>query len=243
VLNVQVETVPTPLFDSCLYEELHALAQPLVHEDFDHFLRHCETNDLCHVFRDPACGAILGFQFWRLKQTTNPAVKLIWGGKLRIHPSIRGRGLHLLSNLMSFEHFNNPSVRFYRLGLVNILAFNSITAGLAQYDVFPFSKLIDADLFVPRLHDFCDENGFHFDEGTGAVDVGHTFSEDTLSRTAGTDGFWQRPKVKEFIELNPRWQDRDVFVGWEWNTANFRAMRGLIERKAQETITTVEIRE
>ena len=158
---------------------------------------------------------------------------------------VAGRGLHLLSNLLCYERFSELSShpdgtksRFYRIGLINLLAFNSITAGLKEYDTYPFKQLRDSELIVPRLHPFCSESGFHFDDETGQVDVGQVFSKDTLSITAETGGgFWARPKVKEFIKLNPRWEDRDVFISWEWSAANIAAVASAIYTANSPAIT------
>lgn len=248
--QLRVETIPRSKFGQELYEPLYDLANSLVHEDFELFCRHCDTNDLCHVFSDANCGSVRGFQFWRHKRTADPAVQLLWGGKLRMHPSIRRRGLHLFSNLLCYERFSAPSLlhtnsvvpRFYRMGLVNLLAFNSLTAGIEEYDTYPFTRIRDSQLIVSDLHPFCDESGFRFDDQTGQVDVGQEFSKDTLSITADTGrGFWARPKVREFIDLNPRWEDRDVSIAWEWNAPNIAAVEAFVARKARETGTSVEV--
>lgn len=118
---------------------------------------------------------------------------------------------------------------------------------------------------IPQISRFCDENNFSFDQGTGTVDVGQTFpgTHDSAcklylynvymfhvyimfyiqaDRTATLEesGFWERPAVKDFLHVNPQWQDRDIFIAWEWDEANLTKMRNAADKQAKLTSTFIE---
>jgi hypothetical protein len=236
-LEIQVQTVQKHDYDEALLTDLFKLGNQLVQEDYDHFCKHCRTNCLCHVFRS-SNGDVMGFQFWRFDKLPQHDVGLIWGGKLRMHSSLRRRGLNLQSNVLAFEHAAQivPAAQFHRVGLVNVLGWNSLTQGLSSYEPYPFSSFNHSESLVAMLESFCRENDFQFDQERGTVDVGQQFSSDTLG-TADTRSFWERPAVQEFIQLNQQWENRDVFIAWEWDEANLRSMREFVDTKLRATGT------
>ncbi|AUX31153.1 MULTISPECIES: hypothetical protein [Sorangium] len=98
---VRVETIERRDFDDQRLRELHALSNALMAERFEHFCVHARTNDVVHVFRRADTRAIVGFQFWKTARLGLPRSRAIVGGKLRISPDFRTRGLHLSSGLLS----------------------------------------------------------------------------------------------------------------------------------------------
>ncbi|WP_437614236.1 hypothetical protein WMF20_14915 [Sorangium sp. So ce834] len=98
---VRVETIERRDFDDQRLRELHALSNALMAERFEHFCVHARTDDVVHVFRRADTGAIVGFQFWKTAPLGLPRSRAIVGGKLRIPPDFRTRGLHLSSGLLS----------------------------------------------------------------------------------------------------------------------------------------------
>jgi hypothetical protein len=101
-------------FDEPFLRELHALSNRLMAEDFERFRVHAETNELVHVFRRK--GQMVGFQFWRTVPMDR-RTRAIAGGKLRILPEHRRKGLHLRSGLLYFAQAKarRPFVRHYRV--------------------------------------------------------------------------------------------------------------------------------
>lgn len=220
-----LETIVQAHYSDDLFERLYKVAcDSGIREHYDHFSRHCITNDFVHLFRDPQEN-LLGFQFWKSPPPEHAAssVRIILGGKLRLLPDARRRGLHLYSNLCAFKYFasvNTTGCTFHRVGLVNIFGFNSLVVPGLEYDTFPFSATSsDArDVILPAITELSDAGAFTIDERTGVVDVGQTFSDAAIAPPGSP--FWDRPAVRKFLELNPRWQDRDIFLSWPWNPQN-----------------------
>src|SRR5262249_61748474 len=114
---------------------LHALANRLLAEDFEHFCVHARTNDVVHIYERADTGAPVGFQFWRTADMELPGCRAVFGGKLRVEPAFRRRGLHLRSGLRFYleTQLRYPRTRFYRLSLASMFGFVSITSALAGY--------------------------------------------------------------------------------------------------------------
>ena len=122
------------------------------------------------------------------------------------------------------------SAPLYRVGLLNIIAFNSLCSGLSHYERYPFNSNPDMTACVcPELQEFTSESGYNFDTKSGVVDVGQGFPKSVIKGLG--EGFWRRPAVKSFLRLCPRWQDRDVFVAWRWDEDNLRAIEREVLRK------------
>ena len=240
--NVTVTTVLRRNFNEELLQSLYSIASFSVDEQEEHFRRHMITNHLCHVFHaDDASNRVLGFQCWR----RSPGSRVIWGGKLRLLPEAQGRGLHLLSNLLATEDLfvakvgHTPEVSIsgvkgspplFRVGLFNIIGFNALCSSLDNFESYPFKTHPDmAACVCPELEQFTIESGFDFDLDSGVVDVGQCLPE-SVTKSLDKD-FWRRPAVKKFLQLCPRWQDRDLFVAWEWNERNFTAIEREVNRK------------
>src|SRR5262249_8618183 len=96
---------------------------------------HAETNDVVHVFEHG--GKIVGYQFWRTAPLDLPGARVILGGKLRVLPGHRGRALHLRSGLRFFLgcKARHPFTRYYRLSVVSLFGFVSLTSALAEYRI------------------------------------------------------------------------------------------------------------
>ena len=49
------------------------------------------------------------------------------------------------------------------------------------------------------------------------------------------ESFWNKPSVKQYIELNPLWNDGyDLFIGWEMNEINLQKMHETLYKKHEE---------
>jgi hypothetical protein len=143
--NISVQAINSSDFDEELLGDLYNLAKESVEEDYLHFRDHAVTNDLCHVFTESAGKQLAGFQFWRFQPECGVAhAALLWGGKLRFRPAFRGRGLHLLANILAEKQLREmlPShkQKIYRIGLVNVFGFNSLAPGLHSIGTFPFTE-------------------------------------------------------------------------------------------------------
>src|SRR6218665_66446 len=105
---VTMDTVAREAFSEALLQELHAFANGLMAEGLEHFRVPALSNDLVHVFRRrDGTGGIVGFQFWKAGLLSGmPRSRVIIGGKLRIHPAFRQRGLHLPPGLTAFLQAN-----------------------------------------------------------------------------------------------------------------------------------------
>src|SRR5262245_21218645 len=105
-------------------------------ESFEHLSWHAATNDELHVFRHSESGELAGFQFWRTLPGIDDGHRVVLGGKLRIHPEARRRGLHLASGLavLCEQRRRFPAARITRLSVASLFGFVSIARRLAHYD-------------------------------------------------------------------------------------------------------------
>src|ERR1041384_251231 len=114
-VKVRIRAVPRSAYDDALLGRLHAFSNHLLAEDPAHFRVHAMTNEVVHIFERTDTGAPVGFQFWRTSSIDWPRARTIMGGKLRIQPAFRNRGLHLDSGLRFYLacKLRAPATRFY----------------------------------------------------------------------------------------------------------------------------------
>jgi hypothetical protein len=232
---VRLETVRREDFSNALLGELHAMARSLMAEEFSHFRVHAEANDLVHVFRRVDTGEVMGFQFWRTAPIELPRSRVILGGKLRMRPELRRRGLHLLSGFLVFlqNKARNPGVRYYRLSLASLFGFVSLTEALADYQFFDprASQGGEAGALREAFVKLAAESHFRVDEETGNFFVDIFMTPETLSRYS--QAYFERPAAKVYAEKNPAYRTNGCYVGfwWTFSVENLLAMGKAIGRK------------
>jgi hypothetical protein len=231
---VRLEILQRRDFTEARLRELHAMANALMEEDFDHFRVHAETNDLVHVFRRADTGAIVGFQFWRTAPMALPRSRAILGGKLRIQPDFRSRGLHLLSGLLFFLQAKRraPLTEHYRLSIASIFGFVSITEALAEVRLFdPRQRGREEDAVRAAFVALADESHFRVDEETGRIFVDISMTEETLRRYPAS--YFEKPAAKLYASVNPGFRTNGCYVGFwfRFTRANVAAMTGAIRRR------------
>jgi hypothetical protein len=194
---------------------LHAMASRLMAEDLDHFRVHAAANDLVHVFERADTGEVAGFQFWRTAPIALPKSRVILGGKLRIRPELRNRGLHLLSGLVFYLQnlLRDPGTRYYRLSIASLFGFVSITEALAGYRLFdPRERSGEAgairDVFVARA----EESHFRLDEETGLFFVDIFMTPETLDRYPPL--YFQKVAARVYAAVNPGFRTNGCYVGF-----------------------------
>src|SRR5262249_49190177 len=113
-VKLRTRSIPRRDFDDALMRRLHDFASRLLAEDLSHFRVHAETNDVVHVYERADTGALVGFQFWSTGPIDLPRSRMILGGKLRVDPAFRNRGLHLVSGLRFYLECQSraPLTRF-----------------------------------------------------------------------------------------------------------------------------------
>ncbi|WP_437680703.1 hypothetical protein [Sorangium sp. So ce131] len=232
---VRLEVLRRRDFTEGRLRELHALSNALMAEEFDHFRVHAETNDVVHVFRRADTGAIVGFQFWKTAPIALPRSRAIVGGKLRISPDFRSRGLHLVSGLLFMLDAKRraPRTRFYRLSIASLFGFVSITEALARYQLFdPKRRGGEEDEAVrAALIALARESHFHVDEETGLFFVDIFMTEETLARYPPR--YFERPAAKVYAAANPDFRTNGCYVGFwfRFTSDNLLALTRAIARK------------
>ena len=220
-------------FTETLFDDLYNLSNRLITEDYDHWKSHAITNQFLHLIQDKTKeNETVGFQFWRNIKTQSPNHSLLFGGKVRYDSNIRGMGINLISNveickILKSEWFgDNPNHTIFRVGLFNIFGYLSVIDSLDKdkYFIYPFNENQQCQtLITPILNDFCKENGFDTDDKTGLVNVKQSIPNKTILSLH--ELFWNKPKVKEYININPYWKDGwDVYVAWELDEYNINCM-------------------
>ena len=226
--------IPKCDYTEDLFGELYELSTNLIKEDYEHWKAHAITNQFLHLIQDKTQdNKTLGFQFWRHQQTQSPRHSLLFGGKIRYHPCIRGLGLNLLSNVEIYHHLMNGYIdngnkdhMIYRVGLMNIFGYLSVIDCLDkhQYFLYPFNDNQECQTLIkPLLNDFCIENQFETDLETGLVNVKQQIPEETILSLEAS--FWSKSIIQEYMNVNPKWnQGWDVFVAWQLNEYNIDCM-------------------
>jgi hypothetical protein len=212
---VQLETVRRESLSDALTRELHAVANALMAEDLEHFRVHAQANDLVHVFRRTDTGKIIGFQFWRTAPIGLPGGRVILGGKLRIQPEFRNRGLHLLSGLTFYlqDKLRHPRSRHYRLSIASLFGFVSITEALARYHLFePRPRTREEQALREVFLTLAQESHFRVDEERGTFLVDIFMTPETLGRYSS--GYFERPAARAYAAVNPEFRTNGSYVGF-----------------------------
>ncbi|XYI01377.1 hypothetical protein ACMHYB_17140 [Sorangium sp. So ce1128] len=213
---VRLEVLRRRDFTEPRLRELHALSTALMAEDFEHFRVHAATNDVVHVFRRADTGAIVGFQFWKTAPLTLPRSLAIVGGKLRIAPAFRTRGLHLVSGLLFLLDTKRraPRTRLYRLSIASLFGFVSITEALAHYQLFDPGRRGGEEEEAVRAAflALAGESDFRVDEETGLFFVNIFMTEETRSRYPPR--YFDRPAARRYAAVNPGFRTNGCYVGF-----------------------------
>lgn len=231
---VQMQTILRRDLTPAAVGDLHALANRLLAEDLAHFRVHAQANDLVHVFRRTDSGEIVGFQFWRTAPIGLPGSRVILGGKLRIRPEFRSRGLHLLSGVAFFlqNKLRAPRTRYYRLSIASLFGFVSITEALARYEIFdPHASGPEATAVREAFVALAEESHFRLDEETGLFFVNIFMTPETLDRYPPR--YFEKAAARAYASINPgfRVNGADVGFWFRFTPDNLLAMMGAIRRK------------
>ncbi len=210
------------------------MAHGLMAEDQELFDTHAYTNDVVHVFRRVDSDELVGFQFWRTAPMTLPGCRAILGGKLRIAPAVRGRGLHLLSGLLFFlqSKRRRPLTRFYRLSIASLFGFVSITESLRHYQVFdPHDLSPEGRAITAAFIDLATDNHCRLDLNTGLVTADIHITQDTVRQYG--QAYFERPAAQRYINLNPGYYEDGSFLSfwYRFSAANLTAIVRTITRK------------
>jgi len=214
---VTLDAVAREDFPPGLLEELHAFAHGLMAEELEHFRVHALSNDLVHVFRRAdGAGGIVGFQFWKSEPLPGlPRARVILGGKLRIHPAFRRRGLHLVSGLTFFlqQKLRHPLHRHYRLSIASPFGFVSLTEALAWYRPFePRPRTREEEALRDAFLAVAGQSHFEVDEASGLFNVHIHMTPETLGRYPPE--YFQRPAARAYAALNPDFRTNGRYVGF-----------------------------
>jgi hypothetical protein len=212
---VEMETVRREALSEALIQELHAVANTLMAEDLEHFHVHAQANDLVHIFRRTDTRSIVGFQFWRTAPIGLPGGRVILGGKLRILPEFRNRGLHLLSGLTFFlqDKLRHPRSRHYRLSIASLFGFVSITEALARYHLFePQHRTGELGAIREAFLALAEESHFRVDEERGLFFVDIFMKPETLGRYS--PDYFDRPAARAYAAVNPEFRTNGSYVGF-----------------------------
>ncbi len=217
-------------FDDDLLRQLHALANELMAESFEHFLVHAHTNDELHVFRRRGTGDLVGFQFWRAVAGVGENERVVFGGKLRVQPRARRVGLHIISGyrVLLDQARAFPNHRIIRLGVASLFGFVSITRRLAHY------AFVDAAgpyrEFLPLVEQLTGVSNFEFDPTTGQTYVGIQVTHKQLE--GYPEAYFERPEAQAYLKRNPEFRTNGCFLvfAFEFDEANRRALaQGAVE--------------
>jgi GNAT superfamily N-acetyltransferase len=231
--HARLQTVRRDDYSDPFLTELYAMAVTLAEESWDAFRQHAMTNELVHVFRDRATGAVVGFQFWRSAPMTLRNSRVIRGGKLRVLPSHRGQGLHLLSGLLFYLHCKarHPTTRFYRMSVATLFGFVSIAQALAWYRFFdPDDASAEGRALAQNFADFADASGFRV-EPSGLIFTGIGLPDATLAQFG--PAYFERATARAYLARNPAFRTNRCFVGFwfRFDARNFWSMARTVGRK------------
>ncbi len=207
---------------------LHALANTMASEPYAHFLEHAHDNDVLYVFRGPD-GEEAGFQFWKTFGEPGP-VRYALGGKLRVRPEARRKGLHVAAGLalLHRERRAHPDARVRRLAIVNPFGFASLVRRLARWEwVGPGAN----EAIHPIVARECEGSGFRFDPTTGLAHVGITPTAGQIA--AYPESFWSSELVRSYLAKNPRYREdgTNLVLVFDADDDNLEALgRSLRER-------------
>jgi hypothetical protein len=223
---VRLQAVRREALTPELTHELHAMANRLATEDLAHFEVHAKSNDVVHVFRRRDTNEVVGFQFWRTMPIDLPRSSVVAGGKLRMDPEFRNRGLHLLSGLVFYlsERARHPATRLYRISVASVLGFISLTEPLASYALLqPTATDRESRAIRDVFAALAAESDFELrDDGTVFVDIYMT--EETLGGYPAR--FFERPAAQIYRAANPDFRTNGCFLGF-WFRFTPRNVLGL----------------
>lgn len=231
---VDMEIVRREVLSDALIRELHAVANSLMAEDLEHFRVHALSNEVVHVFRRTDTRSTIGFQFWKTAPIGLPRSRIILGGKLRILPEFRNRGLHLLSGLTFFfqEKLRHPRSRHYRLSIASLFGFVSITEALARYHIFdPHLRTEEGNALREAFRTLAEESHFRVDEERGLFFVNIFMKPETLGRFS--PDYFDRPAARAYATVNPEFRTNGSYVGFwfRFTPDNLASLTGATLRK------------
>ena len=212
---VRTRVIPQRSYTPELLRTLHALADRMLSEDIEHFCNHAETNDVVYVYERTDTGAPVGFQFWRSAAMDLRGCRVLHGGKLRIEPAFRRRGLHLRSGMRFYleNQLRHPTTRFYRLSVASLFGFVSITSALADYRVFdPCASDAEGHAIRRAFEAQAARNHHRMDNVSGLFAVGTTITDETLAQYSSA--YFNRPEAQVYIRANTEWRDNGYNVGF-----------------------------
>jgi len=229
-----MQTVRRESLSEALVQELHAVSNSLMAEGLEHFGVHAQANDLVHVFRRVDTGRIVGFQFWRTAPIDLPRGRIILGGKLRILPEFRNRGLHLLSGLTFYfqDKLRHPRSRYYRLSIASLFGFVSITEALARYHLFePRKDTAEGRALRKAFLALAEESHFQVDEERGLFFVNIFVTPETLGRYSPE--YFSRSAARAYATVNPEFRTNGSYVGFwfRFTPANLASLTRATLRK------------
>lgn len=202
-------------FDDALMARLHAFANRLLAEEPSHFRVHAETNEVVHIFERTDTGEIVGFQFWRTGPIDRPRSRTIIGGKLRVDPAFRNRGLHLGSGLRFYLEcqLRAPTTRFYRLSLASIFGFVSLASALAEYQILdPHAADHDGRAVWAAFARTAAENHYRLDAATGLIFVDIRPTPEVLAQFP--PAYLSRPEAQLYTRANPDWRSNGCYLAF-----------------------------
>ena len=232
---IRARSIPRGQFTRALLDELHALANRLLSEDAAHFRVHAETNDIVHVYERADTGEPVGFQFWRTASMELPGCRALIGGKLRVDPAFRRRGLHLRSGLRFYleNQVRHPRTRYYRLSLASMFGFVSLASALAEYRLFdPAAADAEGRAIRGAFERTAAQSHYRLDPATGLIFVGIRPTEATLAQYPAS--YYERPEARVYARANPGWRDNGCNVGfwWRFTPANLaRLVRAILAKR------------
>jgi hypothetical protein len=199
--------------------------------------------------------AVVGFQFWRCRPSLlDPSYHVIRGGKLRLHPSCRRRGLHLLSNVLfaAQRKVAHPTTPLLRISIASVLGFAALSAGLRSVwfvrgdaSVSPSCLPTEREpctltgrdaheygVLNAELVDFCRTNNFDLDTRTGFIDVKIRMSDAEVQRVT-SEPLRSHPGVRLYTERHPQCATSPQYMaaGWRVDAASATYMaRAALQR-------------
>ena len=233
-VTTRARSVPRRAFTPALIESLHGLANRLMSEDAAHFRVHAETNDVVHIYERSDTGEPVGFQFWKTSALDLPGCRAVIGGKLRIDPAFRRRGLHLRSGLRFYleSQLRHPRTRFYRLSIASLFGFVSITSALADYRMFD-AAAADPESRAIRgaFEQLAAQSHYRLDEATSLFAVGIRPTPQTLAQYGAA--YYARREAQIYARHSPDWRDNGCYAGFwfRFTGANLWKLTRTIVRK------------